>query len=121
MSRFSFFSGKVRNLKLRWARTSPQRYICFLRKQGCSIGKNLKFHGSLKNISIDLTRPSLITIGDNVHFGRNVTVLKGVTIGNNVLVGINSVVTCDIPSNRVEHHKKIFDGFEEFLETAGVK
>lgn len=137
--RFYFITSKIDNLKFWWARTSPQRYICFLRKQGCSIGKNLKFRGGLKNISIDLTRPSLITIGDNVllnansqlithdyvsgcflnkygafinssgaitignnvRFGRNVTVLKGVTIGDNVFVGINSVVTRDIPSNSI--------------------
>lgn len=142
MGRFgeiSFITSLITKLKLKWSRTSPQRYISFLRKQGCSIGNNLTFRGNLKNILIDITRPSLITIGNdvllnvnnqlithdwvsgcfinkygeminssgaitignNVRFGRNVTVLKGVTIGDNVFVGLNSVVTSDIPSNSI--------------------
>lgn len=239
MGRFSFFSNRITNLRLRWARTSPQRYVKFLRAKGCIIGNNLQFRGHLQNILIDVTRPSLITIGNNVcindnnklithdwvsgcfknkygeiinssgaitignnvRFGQNVVVLKGVTIGDNVFVGINSVVTRDIPSNSIamgcpakvicsmdeyyekrkqkcipeafeyarsiqecfhrkpkvedfweefplfvdkgnmhlypklpykrqlgdnlpywiEHHKRIFDGFDEFLEAAGVK
>lgn len=39
-----------------------------------------------------------VTIGNNVSFGRNVMVLKGVTIGDNVFIGAGSVVTKDIPS-----------------------
>ncbi|MGL4851001.1 MAG: sugar O-acetyltransferase [Clostridium sp.] len=42
-----------------------------------------------------------ITIGDNVWFGGNVTVLPGVKIGDNVVIGGGSVVTKDIPSNKV--------------------
>lgn len=40
-----------------------------------------------------------ITIGNNVSFGQNVMVLKGVTIGDNVFIGAGSIVTKDIPSN----------------------
>lgn len=39
-----------------------------------------------------------ITVGDNVWFGANVTVLPGVTIGSNTIIGAGSVVTKDIPS-----------------------
>lgn len=40
-----------------------------------------------------------ITIGNDVWFGGNVTVLPGVTIGNNVVVAAGAVVTKDIPDN----------------------
>ena len=42
-----------------------------------------------------------VTIGDNVSFGQNVIVLKGVTIGDNCFIGAGSVVTKDIPANSV--------------------
>lgn len=40
-----------------------------------------------------------VKIGNNVVFGMDCTVCKGVTIGDNVFVGIGSLVTKDIPSN----------------------
>ena len=40
-----------------------------------------------------------VTIGNNVSFGRNVTVLKGVSIGDNCFIGAGSIVTKDMPSN----------------------
>lgn len=42
-----------------------------------------------------------VKIGNNVYFGRDVTILKGVTIGDNCIIGLGSVVTKDIPSNSV--------------------
>ena len=42
-----------------------------------------------------------ITIGNNVQFGQNVTVLKGVTIGDNCFIGFGATVTHDIPANSV--------------------
>lgn len=42
-----------------------------------------------------------VKIGNNVYFGRNCTVLKGVTIGNNCIIGYGSLVTKDIPDNSV--------------------
>lgn len=42
-----------------------------------------------------------VTIGNNVYFARNCTVLKGVTIGDNCIIGFGSVVTKDIPSGSV--------------------
>lgn len=42
-----------------------------------------------------------ITIGNNVKFARNVTVLKGVTIGDNCFIGLGATVTHDIPANSV--------------------
>ncbi len=42
-----------------------------------------------------------VIIGNNIYFGRNVTILKGVTIGDNCIIGAGSLVTKDIPSNSV--------------------
>mgnify|MGYP002555963393 FL=1 len=42
-----------------------------------------------------------ITIGDNVWIGGNSVILPGVTIGSNVVIRAGSVVTKDIPDNRV--------------------
>ena len=119
------------------AYSSPSRYVKYLRKHGCQIGNNFAIYGKLKSISIDLTRPSLVTIGDNVSinsnfslmthdfvsgvflhlyndfipssgavkignnvsFGINCTVLKGVTIGDNCFIAAGAVVTRDIPAN----------------------
>lgn len=139
MSRISKISGIIENIKLRWAKNSTKRYIKFLRSKGIKIGNNIDFHGGVKSISIDITRPSLVTIGSNVSFnknftllthdwggyvlrnkykdfipssgavkignnivfGRNVTVLKGVTIGDNCIIGLNSVINKDVPSNSI--------------------
>lgn len=42
-----------------------------------------------------------ISIGDNVAFGRHVTVLKNVTIGDNCFIAAHSLVTKSIPANSV--------------------
>lgn len=42
-----------------------------------------------------------VTIGNNVYFTRNCTVLKGVTIGDNCIIGFGSTVMHDIPANSV--------------------
>lgn len=42
-----------------------------------------------------------VSIGDNVWFGENVTICKGVTIGNNCIIGIGSIVTKSIPDNSI--------------------
>lgn len=49
-----------------------------------------------RNAGLEIALP--ITVGDNVWFGANVTVLPGVTIGSNTIIGAGSVVTKDIPS-----------------------
>lgn len=131
--------SKIRNLQLRWAQTSPKRYIKFLKRQGVKIGDDLWVTPKVKTINIDITRPSLleignqvrlnqnltilthdggyyvlrnkykelipqsgrVKIGNNVYFGRNVTIFKGVNIGDNCVIGFGSIVTKDIPSNSV--------------------
>ena len=49
-----------------------------------------------RNRGLEYARP--ITVGRNVWFGANVTVLPGVTIGDNCVIGAGSVVNKDIPA-----------------------
>lgn len=48
-----------------------------------------------------LSSSGSVKIGNNVSFGRNVTVLKGVTIGDNCFIGACSLVTKSIPANSI--------------------
>lgn len=52
---------------------------------------------SERNKGLEYAQP--ITVGDNVWFGANVSVLPGVTIGDNCVIGAGSVVNKDIPAN----------------------
>ena len=42
-----------------------------------------------------------VKIGNNVWFGRDVTICKGVNIGDNCIIGTKSVVTKDIPAGSI--------------------
>ena len=95
-----------------WIKTSSQRYISYLKESGIQIGNNFNIRGSLRTISIDTTRPSLVTIGDNVTINTNFTLFTHdfvsgiflnmyndflpssgkVVIGNNVRFGVNCIV-----------------------------
>lgn len=48
-----------------------------------------------------LTVTKQIKIGSNVWFGAKATVLPGVTIGDGVVIGAGSIVTKDVPDNKV--------------------
>lgn len=70
------------------------------------IGPNCGFYTAIHPIDADerstfaeYAKP--ITVGNDVWFGGNVTVLPGVTIGDKAVIGAGSVVTKDIPSNVV--------------------
>lgn len=118
--------------------SSNTRYVKYLKMGGVKIGDNVIFRHP-RSTRIDITRPSLIsigndvdinmnfqilthdwacgvfrnyysdfvnssgkvTIGNNIYFGTNVVVLKGVTIGDNCVIGAGSIVTKDIPANSV--------------------
>ena len=125
-------------LKEMYNRSSNERFINYLRTKGVVVGEDVRFLYPAST-SIDVTRPSLVTIGNkcffnknftllthdwvthvfihagldflpssgrvkignNVSFGYNVMILKGVTIGDNVFIGANSIVSKDLPSNCV--------------------
>ncbi len=90
---------------------SSQAYINWLRKQGMKIGERTKIFAPTKT-TIDITRPWLIEIGNDVQITEGVTilthgydwsVLKGVygevlgssgrvKIGNNVFIGMQSTI-----------------------------
>lgn len=135
--------------------SSSNRYIRFLRKNGCIIGENVVFR-DVKTTRIDITRPSLVEIGNNVdmnhnfqimthdwaagvfrgvfhnilpssgkvkignniYFGTDVIILKGVTIGDNCIIAAGSIVTKDIPSNSVAAGApaRVLCTLEEFYE-----
>lgn len=126
--------NKIAHLK---AMSSSTNYIKYLRAKGVKVGEGTHIHQ--KSCLIDLTRPSLVTIGENVlindnftllthdfvsgvfrelyhdfipssgavtignnvRFGHNVTILKGVTIGDNCFIGAGSLVSSDIPANSI--------------------
>ena len=54
--------------------SSSGRYIKFLRKKGCRIGENCVFR-NVKTARIDITRPSLVEIGDNVDMNHNFQIM----------------------------------------------
>lgn len=88
--------------------------IDFSRPSLVTIGKNCFFnshvsiltHDWVTNVFINSGRNFLnssgrVTIGNNVSFGQNVMVLKGVSIGDNCFIGAGSIVTKDICSNSI--------------------
>ena len=96
----------------RWNRRSSYTYVKYLRKKGIKIGKNVNFYGNLKDVSIDITRPSLVKIGSNlcislpfavITHGAELTVFREkykeiigaagkVTIGDNVYIGSDVMI-----------------------------
>lgn len=96
----------IRKLESIRAKSSNKNYIRWLRKQGVRIGQNCAFFGR-QELHIDLTRPSLIKLGDNVIITRGVLLLthgydwavlrekygeilgsgQKITIKNNVFIG----------------------------------
>ena len=54
-------------------RSSSKNYIRFLRKQGIEIGENCRFRP--KTTLVDITRPSLISIGNNCVMNEYFTLL----------------------------------------------
>lgn len=84
------------------------QYVRYLRKKGISVGENVNFRNPL-SITIDFTRPLLISIGNNIDINSNFSILTHdfgtfvfrnlyddfvnssgkVTIDDNVVIGRN--------------------------------
>lgn len=96
-------------------KATSETYINFLRNLGCSIGEGTVIYVPFKTY-VDITRPYMIHIGNNVKITQGVTilthgydwaVLEGkyhevlgsageVVIGNNVFVGMNTTILKDV-------------------------
>lgn len=105
-----FIYDKIR-LLIFGHKSSSQRYVNWLRKKGVRVGENTVFY-SPWNINIDIQRPWMIEIGNNVHITLGCTILQHgydwsvlkqvygevlgssgkVTIGNNVFIGMKSTI-----------------------------
>lgn len=146
-------------IKRLWNYRSSDSFTNYLRSKGIEIGAGCSFRP--RSTVIDVTRPSLVTIGrdcyfnenftllthdwvtnvfihsgkeflpssgavkigNNVSFGTNVMILKGVTIGDNCFIGANSLVTKDIPSNSIAAGSpcKVLCPLNEYYEKRRVK
>ena len=91
---------------------------CFFNVRNSVIAHDVASRVFIKKYNDYLPSEGRITIGNNVVFGSDVTVLKGVTIGNNCIIGLGSVVTRDIPSNSVAIGvpAKVICTLDEFYE-----
>lgn len=103
--------GLIGEIKKIWHGRSNEAYIRWLRGRGCEIGDNVLFRDRLTT-RIDLTRPALIKIGNNVDINLYFQILThdwgsyvfrnkyhdfvnsegGVTIGNNIYFGTNVII-----------------------------
>lgn len=102
---------KLDKILLKICRIKSSYFIWYLKKKGCVVGENCKFYDPSSNF-IDLTRPYLLELGDNVKISRGVILLTHgfewvvlrelyrrpfggcapLTINDNVFVGMNSII-----------------------------
>lgn len=149
------FKEIIDRIKFHLSKKSSRKYISYLRSKGVKIGDGTVVMQP-KTVSIDISRPTLLSIGNNVrlnksitimthdfvstvflnkyheflpssapvkignnvYFGRECTVLKGVTIGDNCIIGYGSLVTKDIPANSVAIGRpaKVVCSLDEYFE-----
>ena len=98
--------GVFNQIKMIWHKRSSSAYIKYLRKKGIHIGEHCIIRAP-RTARIDVSRPSLVTIGNNVDMNMNFQILTHdwaslvfrtkyndfvnssghVTIGNNIYFG----------------------------------
>ena len=106
--------NKIKNILLyiKYQHKATSRsYVKYLRKKGIMIGKDTNFY-SPWTISVDIQRPWMIEIGDNVHITSGCNILQHgydwaviqklygdvlgssgkVKIGNNVFIGVKTTI-----------------------------
>ena len=80
--------------------------------------------GVFKNIfGTVLNSSGEVSIGNNIYFGANCTVLKGVSIGDNCIIGAGSIVSHNIPANSVAvgNPCKVICSLDEYFKKREVK
>lgn len=102
----------ISRIKKLWAKRSGESWINYLRNQGMRIGDGSVIIGNPFSVLIDVTRPWLIEIGNNVIIAHGVTILTHgydwsvlkavyadingsagkVKIGNNCFIGMNTTI-----------------------------
>lgn len=107
--------GVFNQIKMIWHKRSSSAYIKYLRKKGIHIGEHCIIRAP-RTARIDVSRPSLVTIGNNVDMNMNFQILTHdwaslvfrtkyndfvnssghVTIGNSVAAGVPCRVICSI-------------------------
>lgn len=110
---------------------SPDANIDFTRPSLVTIGSDCYLNkgftllthdfvtGVFRNVYKDFLNSSgKVVIGNNVHTGHNVIILKGVTIGDNSFIGANSLVTHSMPPNSiiVGSPAKVIYSIQEYYE-----
>jgi len=108
--------GVFNQIKMILHKRSSSAYIKYLRKKGIHIGEHCIIRAP-RTARIDVSRPSLVTIGNNVDMNMNFQILTHdwaslvfrtkyndfvnssghVTIGNNIYFGTNVVVLKGVP------------------------
>lgn len=87
--------SSIRNyINFKYARSSSLQFICYLRKKGIKIGNGCVFR-SPKTTRIDITRPSLVEIGDNCVIAAGSVVNKDIP-ANCVAAGVPAKVICSL-------------------------
>lgn len=96
-----------------------------------TIGHNVSLNSNFKLLTHDFVTHVFINkfhefipssgrvkIGNNVGFGMDCTVLKGVTIGDNCFIGNGSIVSKDIPSNSIAVGRpaKVISSLEDYFK-----
>lgn len=107
---FQIFKS-LKNTLVWGARSSSRSYVSYLKRKGCKVGERVFFYAPQSSY-VDITRPWLIDIGDDVQITAGVTILThgydwavlkkvygevlgsagGVSIGNNVFIGTQSTI-----------------------------
>lgn len=110
MEIYNTFKGYYHSL-LYGYKSNEKSYLAYLRKKGIRVGKHTHFY-SPWTIKIDIQRPWMIEIGDNVHITADCSILQHgydwavlqklygevlgscgkIRIGNNVFIGQRSLI-----------------------------
>ena len=92
-----------------------KNFSIYTHDYGSGVFKNV--YGTVLNSS------GAVSIGNNIYFGANCTVLKGVTIGDNCIIGAGSIVSHNIPANSVAvgNPCKVICSLDEYFKKREVK